>query len=185
MTFKWPLKVTQGQRSWCTSFRKPWVGIGSVACLSSVCLLPVTFVNCGRMLRNRPIVTMIHYWEVDIGLSESATNDLGWPWRGHFKITNVKIAYIFLMVRDKHVVTLKHYWEVNDIGLSEFATNLTLDYLEGSFQGHGSENCIRRLIGERWTMLVIGHLISFNDFDLQEYWFVTMSRPSQQQFGFL
>ena len=34
-----------------------------------------------------------------------------WPWltfRGHFKVTNVKIANIFLMVRDKHGVTMKH-----------------------------------------------------------------------------
>jgi len=37
---------------------------------------------------------------------------------GHLKVTNVKIANIFLMVRDKHVVTMKHVWEV-DIGLSE------------------------------------------------------------------
>ena len=51
------------------------------------------------------------------------------------------------MVRDKHVVTMKHYWEV-DIGLSESAKNLTLD-------------------------------------DLQIDWFGAMSRPSQQQLGFL
>ncbi len=48
---------------------------------------------------------------------------------GHFKATNVKIAYIFLMVRDKHVVIVKHYWEV-DIRLSESAKHLTLDDLE-------------------------------------------------------
>ena len=35
--------------------------------------------------------------------------------RGHLKVTNVKIANIFMMV---HVVTMKHLWEV-DIGLSE------------------------------------------------------------------
>ena len=38
--------------------------------------------------------------------------------RGHFKVTNVKIAYIVLIVQDKPVVTMKHYWEV-DIGVSE------------------------------------------------------------------
>ncbi len=38
--------------------------------------------------------------------------------RGHLKVTIVKIANIFLMVRDKHVVTMKDLWEV-DIGLSE------------------------------------------------------------------
>ena len=38
--------------------------------------------------------------------------------RGHLKVTTVKIANIFLMVRDKHVDTKKHLWEV-DIGLSE------------------------------------------------------------------
>ncbi len=44
-----------------------------------------------------------------------------WPWmsfRGHLKVTTVKIANILLMVRDKYVVILKHLWEV-DIGLSE------------------------------------------------------------------
>ncbi len=40
---------------------------------------------------------------------------------GHLKVTNVKIANIFLMVQDKHMVTLKHLWEV-DIGLSESVT---------------------------------------------------------------
>ena len=47
-----------------------------------------------------------------------------WPWmtsRGHVKVTNVKIANIFLMVRAKHVVTMKHLWEV-DIELSESVT---------------------------------------------------------------
>ncbi len=47
-----------------------------------------------------------------------------WPrltFRGHFKVTNVKIAYIFLMVRDKHVVIMKHYWKV-DIWLSDSVT---------------------------------------------------------------
>ena len=37
---------------------------------------------------------------------------------GHFKVTNVKIAYIFLTVQDKHMVAMKQYWDV-DIGLSE------------------------------------------------------------------
>ena len=49
--------------------------------------------------------------------------------RGHFKVTNVKIANIFLMVQDKHVVTMKHCWEV-DIGLSDPQKNLTLDDIE-------------------------------------------------------
>ncbi len=38
--------------------------------------------------------------------------------KGHLKVTTVKIANIFLMVRDKHLVTMKHLWEVY-IGLSE------------------------------------------------------------------
>ena len=50
----------------------------------------------------------------------------------------------FKTVRDRHVVTMKHYWEV-DIGLSESANNLTLDDLDGSFQGHESENHPYRL----------------------------------------
>ncbi len=37
---------------------------------------------------------------------------------GHFKVTNVKIAYVFMVVRDMHVVTMKHYWKI-DMGLSE------------------------------------------------------------------
>ncbi len=37
---------------------------------------------------------------------------------GHLKVTNMKIAKIFLTVRDMHMVTMKNYWEV-DIGLSE------------------------------------------------------------------
>ena len=36
------------------------------------CCLSVTFVDCGQMVRDRPMVTMRHCWEVDIGLSESA-----------------------------------------------------------------------------------------------------------------
>ena len=42
---------------------------------------------------------------------------------GHLKITNVKIAYIFLMVRDRHVVS--SYYEIlmasQFVGLSESA----------------------------------------------------------------
>ena len=34
-------------------------------------------------------------------------------------------------------------------------------------------------------MLAVGHLIWFDDIDLQEDWFGAMSRPSQQQLGFL
>ncbi len=49
--------------------------------------------------------------------------------RGHLKVTNVKIANIFLLVRYKHVVTMKHL-EV-DIGLSESIKNLTPDDLDG------------------------------------------------------
>jgi hypothetical protein len=47
---------------------------------------------------------------------------------GNFEVTNVKKAYIFLMVRDKHVglVTMKIYWEF-DIGLSESANKLDLE----------------------------------------------------------
>jgi len=58
----------------------------------------------------------------------------------------VKIAYIFLMVRDKHMITIKHYWEV-DIGLLESAKNLMSDDLDGSFEGHESENGPYRLNG--------------------------------------
>ena len=53
-----------------------------------------------------------------------------WPWLtfwGHFKVTNVKIAYIFFMVRDKHMLTMKHYWEV-DIELSESANKFDLGW---------------------------------------------------------
>ncbi len=50
--------------------------------------------------------------------------------KGHLKVTNVKIANIFLMVRDKHMVTMKHLWEV-DIGLSESKTKLTPADLDG------------------------------------------------------
>ncbi len=50
--------------------------------------------------------------------------------RGHLKVTSVKIAKIFVMVPDKHVVTMKHIWEV-DIGLSEPVKNLTPDDLDG------------------------------------------------------
>ena len=45
--------------------------------------------------------------------------------RGHLKVTNVKIAYIVLTVRDRHMVTMKHYWEV-DIGLLESAKKFDL-----------------------------------------------------------
>jgi len=73
-----------------------------------------------------------------------------WPWltfMGHFKVKNVKIAYIFFMVRDKHVVTMKHYWEV-DIGLSESAKIIwPWMTLKGPFQGHESENGPYRLNG--------------------------------------
>ena len=58
-----------------------------------------------------------------------------WPWmtfRGHFKVTNVKIPYIFFMVWDKHVVTMKHYWEV-DICLSESANKFDLGW---PWRGH-------------------------------------------------
>ncbi len=134
-----------------------------------------------RTVRDRHMVTMKHYWEVEVGPSESAKNlTLGdleevisrsrkwkwpvsskrlllgpgclwtkmftiaqsikmhldlWPWltlRGHSKVMNVKIAYIFCMVRDKHVVTMKHYWEV-DIGLSESAKTFDLGW---PWQGH-------------------------------------------------
>ena len=49
-------------------------------CCLSVCrrLSSVTIVDCGQTVRDRPMVTMRHYWEVDIGLSESANKfDLG------------------------------------------------------------------------------------------------------------
>jgi len=39
-----------------------------------------------------------------------------------FKVINVKITYISLMVLDKHVVTMKHYFKV-DIERSESANN--------------------------------------------------------------
>ena len=42
---------------------------------------------------------------------------------GHFKVTNVKIDKIFLMVRGNHGVTTKHQWEV-DTGLSESAKKI-------------------------------------------------------------
>jgi len=69
---------------------KPWVGVG-IARVLSVCRLSVTIVNWGQTVRGRPMVTMRHYLEVDIGLSESATKfDLGWPSRGNSKVTKVK-----------------------------------------------------------------------------------------------
>jgi len=37
-----------------------------------VCLSSVTFVYCGQTVPDRPMVTMEHYWEVNIGLSEFA-----------------------------------------------------------------------------------------------------------------
>ena len=42
--------------------------------LLDCCLSSVTFVDCGQTVQDRPMVTMRHYWEVDIGLSESAKN---------------------------------------------------------------------------------------------------------------
>ena len=55
----------------------------------------------------------------------------------------------------------------------------------GLFQGHKSENFMWRFIGERWIRAAIGHLISFDDRDIQGDWCGAMSRPSQQQLGFL
>ena len=71
----------------------------SVVCLSSVCLsvcrLSVTIEDCGQMVRYRPMVTMRHYFELHIGLSESGKKfDLGWLRRGHFKVTKVKWAVL-------------------------------------------------------------------------------------------
>ncbi len=146
---------------------------------SVVCLSSVTIVNCGQTVRDRPMVTVRQYCEVDIGLSESAKNvtlddleevnsrsrnwkwpvsskrlllgpgclwtkmfliaqlikvhlDL-WPWltfRDHVKVTNEKMAYIFLMVQDKHVVNMNHFWEF-DIAPSESANKE-----KRSFWGH-------------------------------------------------
>jgi hypothetical protein len=42
---------------------------------------------------------------------------------GHFNVTNMKIACIFLMVPDTHVVATNNYWEV-DVVLSEFAKTI-------------------------------------------------------------
>ena len=56
------------------------------------------------------MVTMKHYWEVDIGLSESAKKfDLGWPWRGHFKVTKVKMARIISTVAPRPGVPIDKY----------------------------------------------------------------------------
>ncbi len=66
-----------------------------------------------------------------------------WPWltfRGHVTITNVKIAYIFLMVREEQMVTMKHYWEVDRYRTFRIRKTIWPRMtLTGSFQGHESE----------------------------------------------
>ena len=112
-----------------------------------------------------------------------------WPWltfRGHFTVTNVKIAYDFLMVRNKHVVTMKHYWEV-DIGLSESAKKFDLGW---PWTGHFKVTKMKIAYGvssvKDGSKLAIGRILcSFDDLDRGKDWFGGMSRPSQQQLGFL
>ena len=90
------------------------------------------------------------------------TFDLGWP----FKVTNVKIANIFLTVSDRHFVIMKHYWEV-DIGLSESAKRWP--WMTFKVKIASGVTSVR----DR-SMLAIGHLISFDNLDLQEDWFGAM-----------
>jgi len=52
---------------------------------------------------------MKNYWEVDIGLSEF---DLGWPWRGHFKVTKVTMACIVLTVAPRPRVPLNKMFTI-------------------------------------------------------------------------
>jgi hypothetical protein len=136
---------------------KPLVGIARL--LSVVCLSSVTIVDCGQTVRDRPMVTMRHYWEVDVDLSESAKQfDLGWPWQGHFKVMKVKMEHIFSTVAPRPGVPIDKY--VYNCPVNKSApwplTSLTF---KGSFQDYESEN--------------------------REHWFGAMSRPSQQQLGFL
>ncbi len=75
-----------------------------------------------------------------------------WPWltySANLKVTNEKMAYIFLMVQDEHVVTMKHYWEF-DIWLSESAH---IFHLRWPWQGYFKATKVKIApiaIGERW-----------------------------------
>jgi hypothetical protein len=124
--------------------------LGQQSVLSECCLSSVTFVNCGQTVWDRPMVTMRHYWEVDIGLSESANKfDLGWPWRGHFKVMKVKMARIVWTVDRWPRVPIDK--KCSPCPASKSAPwPLTLIDLQGSFQGHVCENRTWRLPGERW-----------------------------------
>ncbi len=79
---------------------------------------------------------MKHYWEVDIGLSESANKfDLGWPWRGHFKVMKVKLTRIVLAVAPRpwvHINKNVHHCPIN----KSASWSLALIDLYGSLQGH-------------------------------------------------
>ena len=175
-----------------------------------------------------------------------------WPWltfRGHFKATNVKIAYIVFMVRDKHNGYYETLLGSRDIGRSESAKKLTLDDLEEvisrsrrlkwpvsskrlllgpgclwtkmfgiaqlikvhldlwpwfTFTGHFKiihkfdigwhsrgyfkvtkvKKCMWRLLSESSRLPSDTYFKSMT-FDLKIDWFGAMSRPSQQQLGFL
>ena len=135
-------------------------------CRLSVCRLSVTIVNCCRKVRDRHMVTMKHLRQDDIGISESAINfDRGWPWRGHFKVTKVKMVRIVLTVAPRPRVPIDknvHHCQINKINklINKNASwPLTFVDLYGSFQGRESKN--------------------------REDWFGAMSRPSKQQLGVL
>jgi len=141
---------------------------------------------------------MKHYWEVDIGLSESARKfDLGWPWTGHFKVTKVKMARIVLSVAPMpkvHIDTNVHHHTVS----KSASWPLTLINLYGSLQGHTqiwhwmtftglfqdheSEKRMWRLTARLPSDT---YLITRWPLDRQLDWFGATSRPSQQQLGFL
>jgi hypothetical protein len=59
-----------------------------------------------KVKNSRIVLTIAHLIKVHFDL---------WPWfifRGHLKVTNVKIAYVFLTVRDRHMITMQHYLDV-------------------------------------------------------------------------
>ena len=62
--------------------------------------------------------------------------------RGNFKVTNVKIAYIFLMVQNRHMVAMKLLWDPQ--------TNSTLDDLGGFYFKVTKVKIMWVLISERW-----------------------------------
>ena len=72
-----------------------------------------------KTVRYRHMVTMKHYWEVDVGLSESAmTFDLGCPLRGFFQVTKVTVAHIISTVAPRPGVPIHkhvHHCPINKI----------------------------------------------------------------------